>query len=218
MLLSGQSCLKNRSFRSLRRSVCILQTHCWQFLKTINRHQNLDRSQAIAVLGSSISLIKAIAPTAAKRIAIPLEQVRFALIELNYGNVVPMLQPRKLKGGWARQTIARRSLRGLASGVMEVLMDLGIARKESAEKVAAALRAKKFEDVNWNTVAQWRDQVLRPGKRHLARGSYDLVISMEFVALEALRHQGSPSEAERNKYVKNFLERFGQFVEELRIS
>jgi hypothetical protein len=35
-----------------------------------------DRSQAIAVLGSIIGLIKALAPTAAKRIAVPLDQLR----------------------------------------------------------------------------------------------------------------------------------------------
>jgi hypothetical protein len=176
-----------------------------------------DRSQAIEVLGSVINLIKAIAPAAAKRIAIPLDQLRFALIELNFGNVVLMLRPRKLKDGRPRDTIARTSLRGLASGVMTVLMDLGLTRKESAEKIAAVLRAKEFQDVSWNTVAQWRDQVLRPGKRHRARDACDLVISMEYAALEELRSRGSPSEAARNRYVKDFLGRFRQLVEEQRI-
>jgi hypothetical protein len=176
-----------------------------------------DRSQAIAVLGSTISLVKAIAPAAAKRIAIPLDQLRFALIELNFGNAVPMLRPRKLKDGRPPDTIARTSLRGLASGVMTVLMDLGLTRKESAERIAAALQAMKFEDVNWNTVAQWRDQVLRPGKRHLARGSHDLVISKEYIALEELRGRGPPNEAARAKYVRDLLERFRQLVEESRI-
>ena len=218
MLLSGQSSPKNRSFQSLRRSVVHLADALLTIPEDYKSTPESDRSQAIAVLGSIIRLIEAIAPTAGKRIAIPLDQVRFALIELNFGNVVPILQPRKLKGGWARQTVARTSLRGLASGAMEVLMDLGLTRKESAEKVAAVLQAKKFEDVSWNTVAQWRDQVRRPGKRHRARGAYDLVISMEDAVLEQLRRQGSPSEADRNRYVKNFLERFGQLVEELRIS
>jgi hypothetical protein len=175
-----------------------------------------DRSQATAVLGSIIRLIEAIAPRAGKRIAIPLDQVRFALIELNFGNVVPILQPRKLKVGWARQTVARASLRGLASGVMSVLMHVGLRRRESAEKVAGVLRAQKLENVNWNTIAQWRDQVLRPGKRHCARGAYDLVILMEYAALEELCGCGSPSA--RNRYVKDFLGRFGQLVEERRIS
>jgi len=176
-----------------------------------------DRSQAIAVLDSIISLVNAIAPIAAKQIVVPLNQLRFALIELSFGNVVPMLRPRKLKDGRHPDTIVRTSLRALASGAMTVLMDLGLTRKESAEKVAAVLRSKKLKVANWDTVAQWRDQVRRPGEPHRARGSYDLVLSMEYAGLEELLSQGSPGEAARNRYVKDFLVRFGEFVEKTRI-
>jgi hypothetical protein len=175
-----------------------------------------DRSQAIAVLGSIASLIRAIAPGAA-RITVPLEQVRFALVELNFGNVLPILQPRKLKGGRRPDTIARTTLRALASGVMSVLMDLGFARMEAADKVASLLQKKGFKGVKGVTIAQWRDQVLRLGKRHRGRWAYDLGGSKEHVALEESHLRGSPSEAVRNGYVKDFLERIGQLIEEQRI-
>jgi hypothetical protein len=174
-----------------------------------------DRSQAIAVLGSVINLIEAIAPPSARRVMDPLQQLRSALRELNFGIVVPMLRHRKIGG--RQHTVARVSLRGLASGVMSVLMKVGLSRKESGQKIAAVLEAKKFENVNWNTIAQWRDQVRSPSKRHRARDAYDLVISKELVAVEELRCQGPPSEAARTRYVKDILERFGQLVEETRL-
>jgi hypothetical protein len=177
-----------------------------------------DRFQAIAVLGSTINLMRAIVPDSAKRVVVPLEQVRWALIELNFGNVLPILRPAKLKGGRRPDTIARTSLRGLASGAVSVLMDLGFTRMAAADKVASLLQEKGLKDVKGDTIAQWRDQILRPGEPHRARRAYDLVISKESIALEELHLRGSASEAARNRYVKDFLERMGQLIEEQRIA
>jgi hypothetical protein len=175
-----------------------------------------DRSQAITVLGSLVSMIEAIDPEAGRRVAIPLNQLRFALMQLNFGLVVPLLQPPKLKSGRPSDSFARVALRGLTSGVISILMEVGLSRTESAKKVAAVLRARKIEKVNWTTIARWRYQAPRPGRRpHRAFRTYQIVIWKEKAVVEEL-NRGSPNEAARSRYVKDFLERFGQLIDDLR--
>jgi hypothetical protein len=191
-----------------------------------------DRSEAIAVLDSVIEMIEAVAPAlgVSPGVARPLRQVRNGLCQLNFGVAIPMLQPTKLKGGRPPDSMPRKFLRGLAVGTMSALMDVGLTRRDAANRVAAALQKKNLKGVNWKRVAQWRDQVkraiplVRPRRGSVGAPesyptvhAYQSTTSTKHARIGKLRRAGLLNDAALNRYIEDRLEKFGEIVEELRL-
>ncbi len=101
------------------------------------------------------------------RDTLPLQQLLWALKDLDAGAVAPIVKPRALSNR-APDISARKATRMYAMVTMQLLMDFGSGKKPAAEAVAkilgqAGITIKRTRNddriIDWKTVAKWRDQI-----------------------------------------------------------
>jgi hypothetical protein len=154
------------------------------------------RLWSCSALREVIDFIERAALSAGPPLVVPLRKLREALVELENGTTDPILKPKELTGGRRTDTVRRSILHGVSAAVMSTLMQMGLSRKEAADKVAKVLIGKGIKiagrnGLNWNSVAQWRDQV-RSGRVHRAvRDCYEVVLEQETEELERARTRSS---------------------------
>lgn len=93
----------------------------------------------------------------------PLTQLRYALIDLDRGKVVPLLTPTKV-GQRPKDASGKESLRTFAAVAMELFIIGKMSRKPAADAVAKALFAMGYEynpgtPFNAQRVEDWRDRM-----------------------------------------------------------
>jgi hypothetical protein len=106
----------------------------------------------------------------------PLNAIAVALGELDRGLTSPLFEPARVLGH-PPAPHGREMTKGGAAAAMSLLMEVGHSREEAATRVARQLVALgvKLEgnrQLNWRTVASWRDQVMKAGPVRDDTGMY----------------------------------------------
>jgi hypothetical protein len=133
-------------------------------LSEVGAHES-DRLKALFALDFVITFIMGVCPR--DGLPTPLIKLRTALLDLEQGVAVPMLQAEQRN---TSDPIGRTLLKGAAAATMSLLMKNGCRREEAARQVAAELRrgGMTFGDRRnrepWRTVADWRDQAVKAAK------------------------------------------------------
>jgi hypothetical protein len=98
---------------------------------------------------------------------LPLQQLLWALKDLDAGAVAPIVKPRALSNR-PPDISARKAARMYTVVTMQLLMDFGSDKKHAAEAAAKILgqagitiKRTRSDDsiIDWKTVAKWRDQI-----------------------------------------------------------
>ena len=115
----------------------------------------------------------------------PLNQLRYALIDLDRGKVVPLLRPKKPENR-PKDSSAKEALRSSAAVAMEFYMKAKVQRKQAARNVAKRLSEMGYEhsrgkQITAQHVEDWRDRVMteRPSEFEPAGRFHRLVPQLE---------------------------------------
>lgn len=118
-------------------------------------------------------------------IFMPLNQLRYALIDLDRGKVVPLLTPKKTKNR-PKDSSAKEALRSSAAVAMELFMKGKVQRKQAARNVAKRLSEMGYEhspgkQISAKHVEDWRDRMMteRPSEFEPAGRFHRLVPQLE---------------------------------------
>jgi hypothetical protein len=99
-------------------------------------------------------------------LVVSLNQLLYALKDLDAGQVVPLLQPAKINNRPAA-ALATRLFRSMAAVLMELNQQAGLPRREAAERAARELNGLGYRDeakqrITATQVENWRDNVKAP--------------------------------------------------------
>ncbi len=97
-------------------------------------------------------------------IFIPLNQLRYALHDLERGKVVPLLKPKKVKNR-PRDSAAKEAFRALAAVAMDLFVKGKVPRKQAARDVAKSLSEMGYvngpgKPITGPLVEDWRDRMI----------------------------------------------------------
>jgi hypothetical protein len=140
----------------------MLQVSKYQFRPDAADH---GRSGVRNALIAAIHLISEALPDRADLIE-PLNQLLYALEDLDAGQVVPLLQPAKIMNR-PPVALATRLFRSMAAVLMELNQQAGLPRREAAERAARDLNRLGYSDeakqrITATQVENWRDNVKAP--------------------------------------------------------
>lgn len=105
-------------------------------------------------------------------IFLPLNQLRYALFDLERGKTVPLLTQKKIKHR-PRDSSAKEAFRALAAVAMELFIKGKIPRNQAAKAVAKALSATGYENsigkpITAKLVEDWRDRMKKENPKEYA--------------------------------------------------
>jgi hypothetical protein len=121
------------------------------------------RLAALLAVNAAFEFIESFNELRELHLTAPLADLAAALADLERGITSPMFK-RSPKSGY-RDSFSREMTKGASAAVMSILMDKGgLGREEAAKRVADKLRREDValggrRQLNWGTVAAWRDQV-----------------------------------------------------------
>jgi hypothetical protein len=129
------------------------------------------RAAAAMQLDALIDFVEALNPDDEQCFTLPLRTLN-ALYDLDQGVVAPILKPGRVRGR-GRDTTARFFTRLNAAWAMQLLMDIGLDRKNASAAVAVVLREggitlkRRGDDgvIGADAVAKWREQIQSFAKR-----------------------------------------------------
>ena len=145
------------------------------------------RATAITQLDAVIDFIEALM-LGGGELTLPLQMLLYAVNDLNFGIVGPILKPQR-SAGRPPSSSSRRVIQQHAVKTMQILMEIGVDYKSAAKAVAETLHragtvfAQKDDD--WEAVAKWREQV----EKSIKQSPYDVPAQLYHRDLEAWREQ-----------------------------
>jgi hypothetical protein len=125
-----------------------------------------DREWAFRLLLATAEFINRVDPENVTRFTSLFLNLSQAIVELENGIVSPLLRP-KVMGHRPPDGLDRKTVKEIAAVAMTLLMDRRFARPEAAKVVVGCLcdcgvKADGRRQLNWSTVASWRDQMKKP--------------------------------------------------------
>jgi hypothetical protein len=130
-----------------------------------DRHPDKNRLAAIFALDAVLFFLMRVRESQTLQLTSCLGELHRALVDLELGAAPPFLRL-KPKRSRRPDPSDRQQIKGAVAASMSLLMKFGQTREEAARLIAAELRRNGVklsggQQLNWGTVASWRDQVRR---------------------------------------------------------